>query len=82
MAYKTPIGATPYRLVYGKSCHLPIELEHRAYWTIKKLNFDTYISGHKRKFQLNELDEWQTMVYEISVRYKEKVKEYHDQHIK
>nr|GFA92396.1 reverse transcriptase domain-containing protein [Tanacetum cinerariifolium] len=39
-AYKTPIGCTPYKLVYGKSCHLPIELEHRAYWALKHVNFD------------------------------------------
>nr|GFA54925.1 reverse transcriptase domain-containing protein [Tanacetum cinerariifolium] len=39
-AYKTPIGCTPYKLVYGKSCHLPIELEHKAYWVLKHVNFD------------------------------------------
>nr|GFA55013.1 reverse transcriptase domain-containing protein [Tanacetum cinerariifolium] len=39
-AYKTPIGCTPYKLVYGKSCHLPIELEHKAYWALKHANFD------------------------------------------
>nr|GEW63676.1 reverse transcriptase domain-containing protein [Tanacetum cinerariifolium] len=54
-AYKTPIGCTPYKLVYGKSCHLPIELEHRAYWALKYVNFDLKTAGDHRKLQLNEL---------------------------
>ncbi|GJY14432.1 reverse transcriptase domain-containing protein [Tanacetum coccineum] len=45
VAYKTPIGCTPYKLVYGKPCHLPIELEHRAYWTLKHANFDLKTAG-------------------------------------
>ncbi|GJY23779.1 reverse transcriptase domain-containing protein [Tanacetum coccineum] len=54
-AYKTPIGCTPYKLVYEKPCHLPIELEHRAYWALKHANFDLKTAGDHRKLQLNEL---------------------------
>nr|GEW86146.1 hypothetical protein [Tanacetum cinerariifolium] len=48
-SYKTPIGCTPYKLVYGKSCHLPIELEHRAYWALKHVNFDLKTTVDHRK---------------------------------
>nr|GEW43061.1 reverse transcriptase domain-containing protein [Tanacetum cinerariifolium] len=48
-AYKTPIGCTPYKLVYGKACHLPIELEQKAYWALKQAIFDLAVAGDHRK---------------------------------
>nr|GEY46595.1 reverse transcriptase domain-containing protein [Tanacetum cinerariifolium] len=69
-AYKTPVGCTPHKLVYGKSCHLPIELEHKAYWALKHVNFDLKTMGDHRKLQLNKLNELRDQANENSLSYK------------
>ena len=72
---------SPFRLVYGKACHLLVELEHRAYWTTRQLNMESTLAGEKRLLQLSELDEFRNEAYENARIYKEKTKAWHDKHI-
>ncbi|KAL2340866.1 hypothetical protein Fmac_008806 [Flemingia macrophylla] len=80
-AYKTPLELLPFQIVYGKACHLPVELEHKAFWALKRVNFEHAAAGEKRKTQLAELEEMRLKAYESSKQYKERVKAYHDKKI-
>ncbi|KAL0662473.1 hypothetical protein Bca4012_099310 [Brassica carinata] len=81
IAYKTPIGTTPYNLVYSKACHLPVELEYKAAWAVKPLNFDIKPAAERRSMQIHELEEIRHLAYESSKIYKERTKAYHDKRI-
>ncbi|XP_015960325.1 uncharacterized protein LOC107484219 [Arachis duranensis] len=77
--YKTPIEMSPFRIVFGKPCHLPVEIQHRAYWAVKNCNLELKGAGMESKLQLEELECLRLEAYENAQFYKEKAKTFHDQ---
>ena len=72
---------SPYKMVYGKACHLPLELEHKSYWAAKELNTDFKLAGKKILLDMSSLDEWRSEAYENAKLFKEKLKRWHDRRI-
>ena len=71
------MGMPPYRLVYGKACHLTVEIEYKAWWAVKKLNLDMGSTGLKRLLEINELEELRIDAYLNSKISKDKLKRWH-----
>ena len=72
---------SPFKLVYGKPCHLPVEIEHKAYWATRAINMDLQTAGEKRILDLHELEEMRLHAYDNAKMYKERTKRVHDDRI-
>ncbi|GJT54166.1 hypothetical protein Tco_0989220 [Tanacetum coccineum] len=79
---QTPTGCTPFRLVYRKACHLPVEIEHKAYWTLKQCNMDLIAAAKNHFMELNELIELRDEAYENTQIYKEQTKKWHESRLR
>ena len=80
-AFKTPIGQTPHQLIYGKTCHIPVDLEFRSHGAVKRWNMYIQWARVKRQIQWAELDEWRKKAYHNSKLYKEQMKRWQDKRI-
>ncbi|GKB70570.1 reverse transcriptase domain-containing protein [Tanacetum coccineum] len=81
-AYKTPTGCTPFQLVYGKECHLPIEIEHKAHLALKQCSIDLTLASESRLLQLNELTKLRDGAYKNTRIYKEQTKKWHNSRLR
>ncbi|GJU50191.1 reverse transcriptase domain-containing protein [Tanacetum coccineum] len=81
-AYKTPTGCTPFRMIYGKACHLPVKIEHKAYWALKQCNMDLTTAAKNCFIELNELIELREGAYENTRIFKERTKKWHDSRLR
>ncbi|XP_010681477.2 uncharacterized protein LOC104896424 [Beta vulgaris subsp. vulgaris] len=80
-AFQTPLATTPYRLVYGKACHLLVEMKYLSTWAVKDINLVLEAAGEARLLQLNELEELRLAAYENHKLYKEQTTRFHDKMI-
>ncbi|XP_076918780.1 uncharacterized protein LOC143579326 [Bidens hawaiensis] len=80
--FKTPIGTTPFKMVYGKACHLPVELEHIAYWALRSINPDLTQAAKNQYLQIHEVEELRDEAYARSWSYKERKKALHDRKLR